>query len=65
MLTSIDTYVNRYGICVDEDGDILVSEAEHGQILIFKADGNAFSGPYVVADEGRTGFFCPGVIEMC
>jgi len=41
-----------YGICVDEDGDILVSEAEHGQILIFKADGNAFSGPYVVADEG-------------
>jgi len=38
-----------YGICVDEDGDILVSEAEHGQILLFKSDG---SGPYVVADEG-------------
>ena len=39
----------RYGICVDGDGDILVSEAEHGQILMFKKDG---SGPVVVADEG-------------
>jgi len=38
-----------YGICVDGDGDILVSEAEHGQILMFKKDG---SGPVVVADEG-------------
>jgi len=38
---------------VDEDGDILVSEAEHGQILLFKMDGNSFAGPYVVADEGK------------
>ena len=42
--------LKRYGICVDGDGDILVSEAEHGQVLIFKADG---SGPEVVADEGQ------------
>ena len=45
----------RYGITVDDDGDILVSEAEHGQILIFKsnAKGTAYDGPYVVADEGE------------
>jgi len=44
-----------YGITVDDDGDILVSEAEHGQILIFKsnAKGTAYDGPYVVADEGE------------
>ena len=39
---------------MDDDGDVIVSESEFGQILLFKCNGGlSFTGPFVIADEGK------------